>query len=227
MIFRPLLLPVMFLALVEFGARDAQASTLTFFSSQSEFLATAPIVSTETFDEFPSSTSFTTSTVVIDKVTYFTEPCLLEIHLGCWGIVSPGVASPNRFGSNNTATDVLSFGTDQFVNALGFYLIVGGSVNEVPVAQYELRIVEINGETSLINIGPLPPSILFFGFSSSSGIRDLTFDTIGDNRFNLQFDDVSRGTIQSVREPSSPVTLIFAVIGLFILRQYRQRQTDR
>src|SRR4030095_4774040 len=124
---------VMFLALVEFGARDAQASTLTFFSSQSEFLATAPIVSTETFDEFPSSTSFTTSTVVIDKVTYFTEPCLLEIHLGCWGIVSPGVASPNRFGSNNTATDVLSFGTGQFVNALGFSLIVGGSVNEVPV----------------------------------------------------------------------------------------------
>ena len=218
MIVRPLLLSLAFLA----SAELARASTLTLFSSQSEFLSVAPIVSTETFEEFPSSASFTTPEVIIDNVVYFTEPCLLEILGGCWAIVSPGVVSANRFTANNIGTDVLRFGAGQFVNALGFHLLVGGTVNGVPTGQYELRLEEINGDVILLNIGPLPPSVLYLGFLSSSGIRDVTLNALGDFRFNPAFDNVSRGAIQSVPEPNLPVVLSFAIIGLFAFRHHHR-----
>ena len=73
--FRPPALRMVLLVSLGFGINEGQASTLSVFSSQSAFFAAAPIASTETFDEFSFSTSFTTPKVVIDQVTYFTEPC--------------------------------------------------------------------------------------------------------------------------------------------------------
>jgi len=204
-------------ALIGFTSATTPAATLSIFSAETPFLAAAQIASTETFDEFPSSTSFTTPAVVIDDVVYSTEPCLLIVQLACWAITSPGVSEPNRFGSNATGTDVLSFGFGNFVNAIGFYFIAGGTVNGIPTAQQQLLIHETNGQTSTIDIGPIGPTTQYFGFVSSIGIYDVVVNTIGDNQFNVQYDNVSHSRVE-VPEPQTLWLLVSSFLALLVAR---------
>jgi PEP-CTERM motif len=213
-------LGILTLVVLQPAPDQAMATTLSIFSSQSAFFSAAPIASTETFEEFLPFTFFTTPQVTIDNVVYFTDPCLLADLGGCWTMISPGVDSSNRFGPNNIGTVELSLGENNFVSALGFYFIGGGSTSGI----YELFVDEIDGTRTLINIGPLPPSILYFGFLSSSGIRDVTFDSIGNERNNLEFDDVSRGPIESLSAVPEPTSFALFATGIVALIANRWRK---
>ena len=233
---RPTILAILACTFLGLGADSAHA-TLSLITSESTFLSSASIVSTETFDEFSFTTHFTTPQVVIDGVVYSTDQCDLAVFGACWGVTTPGVNSPRRFGPNAIAPPgtightVLSFGEDHFANAFGFYFVGGGTVNGVPVGEYEMSIDEVNGDTSLLHIGPIEPSILYFGFLSSVGIRDISFQTLGEiGRFNLAFDNVSHSRVESsaaaVPEPST--LLLLSPAGLFVLSgQSRRRARAR
>jgi hypothetical protein len=66
---------------------DPASATLITFHSEADFLNKAPVVSIETFDEFPSLTTYFTARVVIDQVVYEVDgPCHFEGAANpCWG----------------------------------------------------------------------------------------------------------------------------------------------
>jgi hypothetical protein len=95
---------------------DPAWATLITFHSEADFLSNAPVVSTETFDEFPSPTIFFMARVVIDQVVYEVDgPCHFEgAANACWVVgihfglttLTPQMTSgrPLRTGSPNTGS---------------------------------------------------------------------------------------------------------------------------
>ena len=78
-------------------ASYAVSQTLTLFQSEGEFLANAPIVSTENFDSFATPTVVFEPSIVIDEVMYTKPPgttCLDAVEDICWSITDSGVGPP-------------------------------------------------------------------------------------------------------------------------------------
>jgi hypothetical protein len=190
---------------------ESASANLITFNSEADFLNNAPIVSTETFDDFPSHTGFFTPLVVIDQVVYDTDgpcfyqgapnPCwLVGIQLG-FGAVSP----PNDFGATfaNAITEHrISFGAGNSVDAFGFWFLSGGGF---PPPHWEVVVHEIDGtdtiETLLFAADPR-----YRGFLSDVGINALTvrdFQGERDGAANWSYDNVSRSQVSSIPEPSS------------------------
>ena len=185
---------------------SGQASAnLIIYTSESDFLNTAPVISTETFDQFPSPTVFSSPQVVIDQVFYgVVGPCPEGDQGGCWivGInLFPGfVTPPNDFGASSIAEHRISFGAGNYVHAYGFWFLSG------VLAQWEVIVHEIDG-TNRIELlqSSDPPEPHYLGFLSDVGIRGLTVRPSRPAELvagNWSYDNVSRSQILPMTQQS-------------------------
>jgi len=188
-------------------------------------LATASIASTETFDGFPSPTYFYTQEVVIDGVSYRTDQTAagnmfagnplwtVGVHLGAMGYVS----APNDFGTNFIGTDQISFGTNNYVKDFGFFMLTSSTFPQ----PYDVSVTEIDGAISSFSISS-EQDYFYVGFTSTTGIRELTIvNAPFTQKSNFSFDDVLRGSLQSIPEPSS---LVILSVGLAIVLVYHSKR---
>lgn len=209
----------LFFALVLCAYSLSAQSALMVFDSESDFLATAPIVSTETFDGFATGGLTTEAEIVIDDVSYrlaSTFECAVIAMGPCWGITTFGAVSlPNTLRSGEVPwTDhVLSFGSNRFVEAFGFYYI--GARDST------ITINETDGNSSVIDLNQIAGSspALYFGFQSDAGIRDIV---VAGNLFagsGFSFDNVSRSQIVPI-----PAAVWLFGSGLGLLSWMRRKK---
>ena len=190
------------------------------FTQEPEFLRAAPIVSTETFDEFPTPTVLGTGTVIVDGVTYTSDQPAARwiagilIHQVPPRFVSP----PNDFGTDLIGSDTLTFGAAATTNAIGFFLLTAGVFTT-----YNVIVTTADGAQF---IDPLvgEPNPAFRGFVAPEGIASVTVTHISPlSLFNFSFDNVSRGNIVSaVPEPASATLLgfgVFSLLAYFVLHR--------
>lgn len=215
------------------ASMPAASATLEIYFSETEFLAAAPIASTENFDEFQRFTEFDSPDVEIDSVRYGleagVESCTNsdDLPTGCWVIsfggpntifvdgelqqvpnTWPASSLPNKFLSNNVFDNVLSFGDNAYVEAIGFFFSTPvSSVPEFPLypddfVGWEILVTDLEEVTHVLDV--LPPVIgddpserQYFGFYSSLGISEVVVrDKVGDIvGVNWAFDDVSRSAV--------------------------------
>lgn len=183
-------------------------ASVTVYHDEATFLAANDIVSTETFDEFPTVTTFS-SPVTIDSVNYETTiPGVFRAGINFGGTVS----SPNDFGSNRIAEDFLTFGAGGYVHGVGFWF--GGLSGGLPVPHWEILVEETDGNIATEDV----PDMTFpkyFGFSSPLGINMVTlhiFGGLGTGGSNWSIDNVSRTEI--IPEPSTLVLLVLGLLGV-------------
>lgn len=166
---------------------------LITYDSEVDFLAAAPIVSTETFDGFATNYGFTHKVISLDGLIYSTESCTNR----CWTFDSNYKTTPNSLISNSASTNTIMFGPSRWVEALGFWLLTGSS-NDNPVVRWEILIKELDSTNTLVSVPtPLPPGQSYFGFYSDIGIsKVLVRDFAGTSgASNWKFDNVSHSAI--------------------------------
>jgi hypothetical protein len=187
------------------------SAALVLFDSESAFLSAAPIVSTETFDEFQTDTQFTSLAVVIDQVVYSTSSA---IDINTWRIDvalhDPPKGFSNALHSNDIAENRLTFAGGH-VLAFGFSFLGFGFPTDDPFLGWEIAIREVDDTTTVI--GPFDTSLLsYHGFLSDVGIVEiLVRDAPGDGAgLNWSYDRVSRSAVVS-----TPPTLVLFGSGLW------------
>ncbi len=176
---------------------------LTFFDNEEEFLFSAPIANTEPFDgNAEGILPFTFSGTIFDDD--IADPRLWRIASQPGGFGIP--TTSNVLFTSGVQDDYFSFGTNNYVNAFGFFLFrpyhdetIGGIIN--------VDVIEIDGQISTY-IHDQDGQWLFFGFMSGVGISQVkvynsTEDGILDT--NFAFDNISRSAILSNLEPSITV----------------------
>lgn len=202
-------------ALVAAMIPNSATASVTLYNSESGFLAAAPAVTTETFDEFPKNTSWSSSLVVSDGVRYQTQ-------YGGWSL--------NRFFGTHTAPNALStfqgeytqisFGQGKRVTAFGFWM-------GVPSVSFQihdvLNVVEIDGRQTELQLMPPSGSMTYWGFTSDVGIREINIrdwpnDSVGAN---WSYDNVSHSAIV-LPEPSAPISLLCGILATCRLARRRR-----
>ena len=201
------------LIVISFSAQSH--AELSIYFSESAFVSTAPIVSTETFDSFSTGSGFDETEVVIDDVIYIADEGQGSCEpLPCWRFadgLSDGplpVTPPNYLLSNQISKDVISFGSNKICKAFGFYFHSAISADWLNEYQpdflgWEIIVKEADGKTLSINIDPdivgsentEPP---YFGFDSTVGIKEIVIGDIEGNGsgVNWAYDNVSRSEIE-------------------------------
>jgi len=202
---------------------------MTFYDNESTFLALNAIVSTETFDEYPFGSFFFSPVVTIDSVTFEALPdpqsgeepyWRAGIHFGVPGYVS----SPNDFGSNLITDNILSFGTDQCLHGIGFWLLSGTHESGLV---WEIVVEETDGSVEVVNVSDWTNDRRYYGFSSPLGIRSVTVrDYAGDSRrSNWSLDNVSRTQIIPQIIPEPTTLIIWSLLGgLAVAVGWRRRR---
>jgi hypothetical protein len=120
--------------------------------------------------------------------------------------------SYNTFYSNGREDNILTFGPNKYVYAIGFRITSFGNFDYV--AHDEILVEETDGSVSLFDVSFVSSQHLYYGFSSSIGIAQITVrDYAGDSYgWNWGFDDVSRTEI--IPEPA---TVLFLSLGGLII----------
>ncbi len=186
---------------------EAACAHLAIYNSESEFLHAAPIVSTETFDEFPSPFYFFSPRVVIDGIAYTTASVPGAVCGGrqpCWTVESDVLLANLAHGS------VFTFGPGGHVKAFG---ILFSSSQEFPGPHFDLTIHEVDGSTTVALLGAGG----YAGILSTVGIDSLAVSA----DFPWQYDNVSHSQILSIPEPS--LALSIALLPIAVLLMYRGR----
>jgi hypothetical protein len=153
-------------------------------------------------------------TIIIDSITYTdTDNPEWRIFEG-FSIQNP---SRNLF-SNSLGPNILTFGENNYVNALGFnlnpFVSTFDADGNIYKFKFEVVVEEIDGAITSFPSVPEPGYYNFFGFSSNAGIKKLTvLQPAGQGgETNFAFDDVSRGKVRSsttsVPEPSSVIAIL-------------------
>jgi hypothetical protein len=199
----------------------AVGSTLQIFGSETTFLRSAPIVSTETFDEIPSTTHFIEPDIEIDGVFYLNSP---TGDIQGWSItnsIGGAPSKPNVLVSNSLTENHISFGTGRFVQALGFFMVGGGTSNGVG-ARYRFVVTEDNDAQTSFLIDFAPPGVKYFGFLSEQGIADVAIgpDPAQDFGVFFAFDNVSRSEIlgTAVVEPGTFALTFWTSVVIITMR---------
>ena len=196
---------------LELGIHAIPAAAATFTTNQTTFFNSNPIVSTTTFDDlFPAT--FLGSSVTIDSVTYNTETSI-------WGVRDAGAGGQFTAlfpPSRNELQDLLSFGSNQSVKAIGFDLVLINSIlRPIPLPEFNFIVEEIDGTLTTFSSTLQNGFGGFFGFSSEVGIKTLTILQPLDQvtRTGWAYDtvyrsDVTQSVVQSVPEPTSVLGLL-------------------
>lgn len=176
-------------------AVQEEARAVVLYTSEADFLAVAPIVSTETFDIFTNNYGFISPNISIDSVAYGTDQCTNR----CWSFDGNHVSAPNSLISNAIGYNTLSFGNGRTVEALGFWFVGLGKIAD-PFLGWEIQVFETDGVSTLLSVQPSSTSVAttqYFGFLSVAGITSVTLrDNPQDNgAINWILDDVARGAI--------------------------------
>lgn len=170
-----------------------ETQAVVIYDSQPSFRSAAVIDSTENFDAYTTDDGFIAPVVALGGVSYSTTSCTNR----CWGFSVNNTSPPLSFGSNDIATDTLSFGSGRYVNALGFWL--GGLFGSAgyPFLGWEIIVNEKNGASTVIEVPEYSGNVRYFGFTSESGIESLVVrDNPRDSGAgNWWYDDVARGAI--------------------------------
>jgi hypothetical protein len=191
------------LVLVSPLSAAAAESDVTLTLDEAAFLSSAPIVTTETFEEFPIPTEYppTQHRVVIQSVRYrsieHTSPSWV-IDLDPAADTAPDSVLFRRFNSGAGAVGrlrvAIAFRDGGSVDALGFRL--------EPFAQlspnaFELIVTEANGDTTSFLL-PRDIDDTYIGLSSPNRIKRVLVtqhSELTGGIVNFAFDDVSRGRI--------------------------------
>jgi len=193
------------------------ASTLSVFSSEQAFIAAASPITTETFDEFPTPFNIYMPEVVIGGVQYDVPASgpsnpywQVGIHLGI------PVTPPNDFGSSNPDHSELSFGQNQYAQALGFYFLANAAV---PPASWSVLVTELDGQQTTLTLDAVYGQATqhYFGLVSSQGIERVNVFNI--NRFddeNFSFDNVSHSSILASPVPEPPLWSVMGLVTIAI-----------
>ena len=117
------------LLLVAFLALSCKSyGGVVVFDTESDFLQTGVVVSTETFDEFPVGTVVGAGTTVLDGVTYTSDQpdatWIAGIHIHT--VPPQYISPPNDFGTDLIGADTLTFGLGESSDAVGFYVLTAG-----------------------------------------------------------------------------------------------------
>ncbi len=155
---------------------------ITVFDDEADFLASADVVSTETFDDFAEGIAGV-GTVIIDDVTYTSSDGANWIIDTTFGNVSP----PYNLHTGSIHHNTLSFGEHGTTTAIGFYLVSGD--------EWLIR-VETVDETFMEHLDA-DAQATFRGYLAPEGIVSLRYaDPSGDNHHtNWGWDNVSRAAI--------------------------------
>jgi len=196
--------------------RTASAEIILFTDPQS-FFQSAKIESTETFDEIPSRTIIGVGSVALAGITYTSADALAQWYTFD-SFVTP--SPPNGLTQKNViAPATLTFANGGNTGAIGFYLQPGSSF---PGGDYRLDVVTTTGDILTVDTG-IVTNTIFRGFVSVDGIREgiksisITPLEIPGGISNFELDNVSRGAISAVPEPSS---MTLARTGILILAVY-------
>ena len=184
--------------------------SLIAFDTESSFLQTGLVVSTETFDELPPKTVVGTGTAVLDGITYTSDQPLAEwiagIHIH--QVPPQFISPPNDFGASLIGATTLTFENGGSTGAVGFYIFTAGVVTT-----YAIFVTTTDGQRFLEPlIFDSNPS--FRGFVSPEGITSITVtNAFPDSQLNYSFDNVSRGQIVAAPVPE-PWTVLAFTSGL-------------
>ncbi|MEA2734916.1 MAG: hypothetical protein QOE14_1367 [Humisphaera sp.] len=202
---------------------DPLCASVTRYTSESAFLAAAPVAHTETFDDRPSWTVLGGPAVVVDGVTYTASPEMDGIDPNLWIIgiqfdIIPHASAPNDFGSALIGEDTLTFGDGGSTPAIGFYLRTPAVF---PTPLFQIFVKTMSGQTFEDDLSFVSGTSPYRGFFAPEGITSVMVrnDPAAHAMFNLSYDNVSRGAIP---EPlaAGPLALV-ASAGL--LRRAQRR----
>jgi hypothetical protein len=189
--------------------------SLIAFETESGFLQTGLVVSTETFDELPPNTVEGTATAVLDGITYTSDQPLaqwiagIHIHQVPPQFISP----PNDFGASLIGTSTLTFEGGGSTGAIGFYIITAGVLTT-----YNIFVTTTDGQRFLEPL-VFDPNPSFRGFVSPEGITSVAVtNAFPESLINYSFDNVSRGQIVAapVPEPWTALPFIGGLASLAI-----------
>jgi len=190
---------------------------VSFYTPQS-FFSSAQVVSTETFDEFQIDTDIGVGSITIDGITY-NSPNPSAIWHVTDTFVTP--SPPNSLVTRNLVEpETLTFAGGGVTDAIGFFLVgIGGT----PAAFFRIDVLAADGEVSTEQIAPGFNTInVFRGFAYDNGISSVTITSLdlAGGLSNFHLDNVSRGAISAVPEPSA---LTLAAIGVAVLAWWSRR----
>jgi hypothetical protein len=180
--------------------------SLIAFETESSFLQTGLVVSTETFDELPPNTVVGTGTAFLDGITYTSNQPLAQWIAGIHTHQVPPqfISPPNDFGVTLIGTSTLTFENGGSTDAIGFYIIAASVLTT-----YNIFITTTDGQRFL---EPLifDPNPSFRGFVSPEGITSVAvMNAFPESSINYSFDNVSRGQIVAVPVPEPCTVLPF------------------
>jgi len=200
-------IPALLLLLAGPGVTPVALGEIIVFTSESAFLASGRVVSTETFDQFPNPTFLGTQTVTVSGITYTSMPMSRWIAGGFFRNVSP----PNAlFVENAIDARSLTFGEDQSTDAIGLFLLSGGF--PLPVFEFTVRSRDGGQLSEFVSVS----DVIYRGFIAPEGITSVSVRNVGTIvQSNFSFDNVSRGNITPIPEPSTFTLLGIGTLGLF------------
>jgi hypothetical protein len=182
---------------LESGIHAIPAAAVTLTTDTTTFFNSNPIVSTTEFSR-PGIT-FPGSSVTINSVTY-TNP-----QASSWQTIVVGRPPNFDFAlipeSSNELPDVLSFGSNQSVNAIGLHLpLITPLIRrppDLPFPEFNFIVEETEGTLTTFSSRLENGFEGFFGFSSEVGIKTLTvFQQLGQEvRRNWAYGDVYRSAV--------------------------------
>jgi hypothetical protein len=172
-------------------AASAASADVTIYDNEADFLAAAPPVVTETFDDVPDTQS--PLTIQIDELGFVTQ--------GTWQL--PGTCSLARtLGASSISRRHIIF--READNVRGQVTAIGFSITTfaiAPPADYGVAIHTADGAMLLEPVDDVVNATpAYRGFVSTSPIQAVSIQAVGLTQFNFCLDDVSHSTVDPLDE---------------------------
>ena len=211
------IVPLAIILCLSFGMNALADRGIIVFTSQSDFFSAANIVSTETFDEFPTGTVLGVESVILDNIKYSINAS------GRWSAGSmflpPTAPSPPNYLSVNIAGNeffqTLTFGEGMGTNAIGFFLVGIFSGGEDHLRwKYDITVKDSANEQFSESLF-LGENTAYRGYFSPDGISSVIVQpvTYMSGLALARYDNVSRGSIFPVAAVPEPSSFTLALLG--------------
>ena len=176
-------------------------ATIQVFTDEAEFLLTAHIASTETFDGY-SSGVLGTGTVVVDGITYTGQEPTWDWYITPYtGVDPPALFSDKGFGLNG-GSDVLTFAGGAWTECIGFHFLKGSTSPGSSKVQWVVVATDSDGQQVTVPVLLDEPYVSYVGFIATSGIVSVSVTDVPDALgVGWAYDNVSRGEILPAPEP--------------------------